>query len=700
MAIQIPTATGPRVSSRALGAPQVRAQSVDNSASQLGRAALSAAGQVYQQSVDEADNAALIAAESQLSNWKLSAMFDPEKGVYSRKGQNALDITNQTLPQFDQQANQIAGALTNERQRARFNQIVASQRNALNGELNRYEFGERQRYYDQADDASLNSAMAGATAYYQDPQQVAYYQNKATRIIASNGQRKGLPQEAIAQNVQNFNSGVAASVVERMALDDPLRAQQYFAQASSYMTPDDQFKVSRVLGTAVRKQMGSEIGSSLWETGSLGDDALPALVIQAESSGDPTAVSPKGARGLMQLMPDTAREMAGELGIEYSEERLTSDPQYNMALGTAYLNKMLGRYNGDKALALAAYNAGPGSVDKWIKEIGDPRTGEITQQEFIDRIPFRETRDYTGRIVEQLQGGQPASRTYADATRQAQKIQDPELRKYALDRVDDLYKAQQLEMKASYEEAASIVLDRGFAAIPANVLAQIPATDQAKLMKLDDQRRKGIEPETDLNKLQEFISMPPAQLAELSLERDVRPYLNNSDFTRVVTAFQKAQQGDSSGQGSLRAEEAALEQVMAMAGIRTGKSKDALKTGNLEKQQQFRAAYQARKDAVFMATGKQPSLAESERIAQQLLLDVRLSNTGIFTARSRKLWEVMPEELSRAYLDRGDLKISDIPPAERLRIVNALRASGQPASEETIVAAYIENISGLGVTVR
>lgn len=700
MAIQIPTTSGPRVGTRALGAPQVRAQPVDTSMNQLGQAALSAVAQVRQRSMDEADNAALLSAESQLSDWKLKAMFDPQSGVYSRKGQNALDITNQTLPQFDEQAGRIAGALTNERQRARFNQLVASQRQSLNGELNRYEFGERQRYYDQADQASINSALTGATAYYQDPQQVAYYQNKATRVIAAAGERKGLPLEAVQQEIQGFNSAVASTVVQRMAEEDPLKAQQYFAQASSYMTPADQFKVSKVLGTAVRKQMGSEIGTSLWETGSLGDDALPALVIQAESNGDPTAVSPKGALGLMQLMPDTAKEVAGELGIEYSEERLTSDPQYNMALGTAYLNKMLGRYSGDKALALAAYNAGPGSVDKWIKEIGDPRTGEISQQDFIDRIPFKETREYTGKIVGQVQGGPSAARAYADATRQAQKIKDPELRKYAVDRVDDLYKAQQLEEKAVYEEAAAAVLDGGFAAIPAAVMAQLPADDQVKLMKMDDQRRKGIEPETDLSKLQEFISMPPAQLADLSLERDVRPYLNNADFTRVVSAFQKAQQGDGSVQGSLRAEEEALDLVMSMAGIQTGKSKDAMKTKNLQRQQQFRAAYQARKDEIFLATGKQPTPREAQGIAEQLLLDVRLQGTGIFTPTSRQLWEVAPEEISKAYLDRGDLKISAIPAAERLRIVQALRASGQPANEETIVAAYIEKISGLGVTVR
>lgn len=700
MAIQIPTLSGPSVRSRPLGAPQVRAQPADTGMLELGQQVAGLAGKLYQKSRDDADTAALIDAESKLSDWKLSTMFDPEKGVYARKGRNALDITNQTLPQFEQQAEQLAAGLTNERQRARFKQIAASQRNSLSSELNRYEFGERQRFYDETDEASLNSAAKGATAYYQDPEQIAYYQNKGARVIAANGERKGLPREAIEQNVQNFNSGIAVSVVERMMADDPLKAQQYYATASGFMTPDDQLKVTRVLGTEVRKQMGSQIGTTLWESGTLGIDALPALVIQAESGGDPMAVSPKGARGLMQLMPDTAKEVAGELGIAYDEDRLTSDPQYNMALGTAYLNKMLGKYNGNAVLALAAYNAGPGSVDKWVKEYGDPRTGEIDTQEFIDKIPFGETRAYVAKIAGQLGGEQTTARTYADATRQAQKIEDPQLRKYAVDRVDDLYKAQQIEQKAEYEDAAQIVMDQGFNAIPATVLDRLPADDQMKLQKLDDQRRKGLEPETDLNKLQEFVTMPPAKLAELSLERDVRPYLNNTDFKRVVTAYQKAAQGDTSAQGALKAEETSLAQVMAMAGIATGNNKDAKAPKNLAAQQQFRAAYQARKDEIFMATGKEPTAKEAQGIAEQLLLDVRLSGTGIVSDASRQLWEVAPEELSRAYLDRGDLTISDIPPGERLRIVQAMRASGQSASEENIVAAYIEKISGLGVTVR
>jgi soluble lytic murein transglycosylase len=101
----------------------------------------------------------------------------------------------------------------------------------------------------------------------------------------------------------------------------------------------------------------------------------------------------------MQLMPDTARDMARELGLAYDEARLLNDGDYNKRLGTAYLNKMLDRYDGHQALALAAYNAGPGRVDEWLQRHGDPRSGELSTHEWVERIPFTETREYTRKIL-------------------------------------------------------------------------------------------------------------------------------------------------------------------------------------------------------------------------------------------------------------------------------------------------------------
>ncbi|WP_017245912.1 transglycosylase SLT domain-containing protein [Stutzerimonas stutzeri] len=150
-------------------------------------------------------------------------------------------------------------------------------------------------------------------------------------------------------------------------------------------------------------QRGVEALDGAWAAGKAGFRALVDSVIKHESSGNIAAVSPKGARGLMQLMPGTARDMAAELGLPFDEARLTSDAEYNKRLGSAYLSKMLERYDGHQALALAAYNAGPGKVDEWLKNHGDPRRGEIDAASWIQKIPFQETRDYTRNILKDLQ---------------------------------------------------------------------------------------------------------------------------------------------------------------------------------------------------------------------------------------------------------------------------------------------------------
>lgn len=156
-------------------------------------------------------------------------------------------------------------------------------------------------------------------------------------------------------------------------------------------------------------QRGVEVLDSAWESGKAGFTALVDSVIKHESSGNIAAVSSKGARGLMQLMPGTARDMAAELGLPFSEARLTTDAAYNKRLGSAYLSKMLDRYDGHEALALAAYNAGPGKVDEWLERHGDPRKGEIGTGAWVQKIPYAETRNYTRNILSDLQAMAPSA---------------------------------------------------------------------------------------------------------------------------------------------------------------------------------------------------------------------------------------------------------------------------------------------------
>ena len=122
-------------------------------------------------------------------------------------------------------------------------------------------------------------------------------------------------------------------------------------------------------------------------------------VSRQESQFDRTAVSRAGARGLMQVMPGTARQTATKLGLTYSPTAL-NDPAFNMALGSSYIQRMLSYYGGSYPLAIAAYNAGPGNVNKFIRANGDPRTPGVDVIEWIEKIPLSETRGYVQRVLE------------------------------------------------------------------------------------------------------------------------------------------------------------------------------------------------------------------------------------------------------------------------------------------------------------
>lgn len=123
-------------------------------------------------------------------------------------------------------------------------------------------------------------------------------------------------------------------------------------------------------------------------------------ITRQESQFDRQAISHAGARGMMQLMPGTAREVAGKLGLAYDAGSLTADTNYNMTLGSTYFQQMLSYFGGSYPLAVAAYNAGPGNVNKWLRANGDPRGGAIDMVDWIETIPIFETRNYVQRVLE------------------------------------------------------------------------------------------------------------------------------------------------------------------------------------------------------------------------------------------------------------------------------------------------------------
>ena len=130
------------------------------------------------------------------------------------------------------------------------------------------------------------------------------------------------------------------------------------------------------------------------------DWTIVHAISRQESQFAANAVSHSGARGLMQLMPGYAAAEAKKSGIPFSFAGLTDDPALNMRIGDAMFARLMTIYNGSYPLAIAAYNAGPGNVNKWLRAYGDPRTGAIDWIDWIERLPFHETRGYVTRVIE------------------------------------------------------------------------------------------------------------------------------------------------------------------------------------------------------------------------------------------------------------------------------------------------------------
>lgn len=187
--------------------------------------------------------------------------------------------------------------------------------------------------------------------------------------------------------------------------------------AQDAKTDNDHILAAELSRTINRPDLGVMVGRSALQNGlsdytAAGYPSVPVpatqqdywtiihAIARQESQFNRDAVSHAGARGLMQLMPGTARETATKLGLSYDPSSLNANTDYNIQLGSSYFQRMLTYYGGNYPLAVAAYNAGPGNVNKWIKANGDPRLPGGDMVKWVEQIPIFETKNYVQRVLE------------------------------------------------------------------------------------------------------------------------------------------------------------------------------------------------------------------------------------------------------------------------------------------------------------
>ena len=262
---------------------------------------------------------------------------------------------------------------------------------------------------------------AGATRYFQ---LAAAYPDQYYGMLAL--ERLGLPLPPFngapslvpsASDRANFNARPITQAVREVAREsDWPTAVRFFREISDQAESEaDHVMVADLARELGRRDLGVILGQSAQGDG-LGNFqriSFPLIPVtpganwtmvhaisRQESQFAMNAISHAGARGLMQLMPGTAREQAGKLGLDYNPQALTTDAGYNLTLGGGYFGRMMDYYGGSYPLAVAAYNAGPGNVNKWLRLNGEPRTGAIDWVEWAEKIPIPETRNYVQRVLE------------------------------------------------------------------------------------------------------------------------------------------------------------------------------------------------------------------------------------------------------------------------------------------------------------
>jgi soluble lytic murein transglycosylase len=266
------------------------------------------------------------------------------------------------------------------------------------------------------DTAEANRYFEMAAAYPDH-----YYGQLATerlgRTIAPFAEAPRVQVSAVDRGRFNASSLVQATQVIARSGDWPTQRRFFGAVAASAKTPEEHVMAAELARQIGRRDLAVIVGQAARTKGvddlqSLAFPQMPVppgfqnnwtmihAITRQESQYAQNAVSHAGARGLMQLMPGTAREQAGKMGLSYSLGALTDDTQYNIQLGAGYFARMMDYFGGSYPLAVAAYNAGPGNVNKWLRANGDPRTGGIDIVEWVEKIPIFETKNYVQRVLE------------------------------------------------------------------------------------------------------------------------------------------------------------------------------------------------------------------------------------------------------------------------------------------------------------
>nr|DAF10806.1 MAG TPA: putative lysin [Caudoviricetes sp.] len=364
----VPTTTGRQVESRGVQTGGFTAFNMPQTGEVIADATSQYAG-AFAEAKQRANVALTQEASLQLNAVGNDLLNNPDSGFTNLQGKNAIGKGKEYVQQFDSQIQSIAANLPDEQSRNAFLQQAQQQRIQFETTAGRHEVGQVRQYEAGMQEGTLRALAQQALS----PGMFAPALMNARDSIIAYGKAHGQSDEEIESNFVQWREQAANRASEAW----------YTPTYQQMMGPEGKIEVT---DTPSESQLFSAM---IWqESGGnqYGKDGTPL-------------VSPKGAVGVAQVMEDTGPEAARLAGVPWDRDKWLNDPRYNAKLGQAYFSAQMKKYDNNPVLAVAAYNAGPGAVDGWIKQLGDPRTGAVSNEQFAAAIPYDETRNYVAKVT-------------------------------------------------------------------------------------------------------------------------------------------------------------------------------------------------------------------------------------------------------------------------------------------------------------
>lgn len=370
---------------------------------------------------DRQDTIVAQSAANSLRKASIGLQYDPNNGFANVKegGTVGAQFIDTYADRFAKEQQGIRDSLTSPNQQRMFDQHAEVAGMQFKQQLLEHQAKQTDLFNDTTADDTVKLALRSMAAR---PADEVNFQTQMLSIGATLddvGKRKGLPPQAVTSlKLQYFDAAYGTRIqsiangIPGVVQPDPYKAEAMFKQVQDQLGPAAQISLSRDVYNAIRpvqqRDLATKIINGQMPTSpdilahvTAGTAPMAAIVERMESGGDTGAVSPKGAQGAMQVMPDTSADPG--FGVRPAQVGADGKPIPGELerVGRDYLGAMTARYD-NPALVLAAYNAGPGQVDKWIQKFGDPRIGQISTADWAAKIPFDETNKYVANGMKQL----------------------------------------------------------------------------------------------------------------------------------------------------------------------------------------------------------------------------------------------------------------------------------------------------------